>query len=169
MPVANGTTGQLNIILTTSNDDVIGKTVKQLAHIIAPGAAKHLVPYFSTVDFDSTATQILDRCSDKFLDNALERRLKTISARELINALAKAERLGYEHGDILDENLERIIGGIPGAPPALPSQPLPQPPQTQYMQQPQQPLQLRCSDCGGIFHDRGSYDHVSVWVIGKKS
>ncbi|KXJ95735.1 hypothetical protein Micbo1qcDRAFT_230915 [Microdochium bolleyi] len=151
----------LNMILTTSNNDVISKTVKELAHIVTTGSTQHLIPYFTTADFDNLADQILSRCSNSFLDKALERRLKSIPPRELINALAKAERLGYEQGDVLDDNSERIIGGIPRkVQTTMPSQ---APPSTHNPQQPQPPTQqLRCVECGGIFTDGVAYDyHVS--------
>lgn len=55
--------------------------------------------------------------SNEFLDKALQRRLKTISARRLVNALAKAERLGYDVQDIVEEREnsrpEHVIPSIP--------------------------------------------------------
>lgn len=66
--------------------------------------SKHeIMNHFKSNDLDDVADLILSRCSNHFLDKALEKRLKTIDARSLINALARAERLGYENGDVLDD------------------------------------------------------------------
>ncbi|KAH7035249.1 uncharacterized protein B0I36DRAFT_90081 [Microdochium trichocladiopsis] len=161
----------LNILITTTSEDVVAKTVKQLAHLIAPGSARHLIPQFHAPDFDALADDILNRCSDQFLDKALERRLQTIGPKALINALARAERLGYEKGDILDESSERIIGGMPRPPLPLPpkqhQQPPPPPPPhpnsavppAPYVPQPQGMNTFRCTQCGDIFDDIGVYNH----------
>ncbi len=48
--------------------------------------------------------EILESVSEQFLDLAVEVRLPTISARELVNLLTKAKRLGYEETDIKDDD-----------------------------------------------------------------
>ena len=56
--------------------------------------------------------EILESASEQFLDLALEVRLQTISARELVKLLAKANRLGYQETDIVDdENGARPVQG----------------------------------------------------------
>ncbi|KAJ8110969.1 hypothetical protein ONZ43_g5736 [Nemania bipapillata] len=66
--------------------------------------AKHEISaHLQPQDIDEIAAVIFEKCSDEFLDKALEKRLTTIDARSLINALARAERLGYENSDILDD------------------------------------------------------------------
>jgi hypothetical protein len=47
--------------------------------------------------------EILESASEQFLDLALEVRLQTISARELVKLLAKANRLGYQETDTVDD------------------------------------------------------------------
>ena len=47
--------------------------------------------------------KILEAASDQFLDLAMELRLKTIGAGELVKLLAKADRLGYDKTDIIDD------------------------------------------------------------------
>ena len=47
--------------------------------------------------------EILESASEQFLDLALEVRLQTISARELVRLLAKANRLGYQETDTVDD------------------------------------------------------------------
>ncbi|EWG37522.1 hypothetical protein FVEG_01108 [Fusarium verticillioides 7600] len=54
---------------------------------------------------------------------ALARRLETIPARQLVNALARAERLGYDVKDIVQEHDEHVIPSLH----SLPVQPQPQP------------------------------------------
>ncbi len=76
--------------------------------------SKHeVIDHFKTLDLDEVSDSILDKCSDYFLDKAMERRLKTIDARSLINALARAERLGYENSDVLDDQRERAVPPAP--------------------------------------------------------
>jgi hypothetical protein len=53
---------------------------------------------------DPHGGQILEYASDQFLDLAVSRRLKSINARDLINLLANAERLGYIDTDIVDHD-----------------------------------------------------------------
>ena len=47
--------------------------------------------------------EILESASEQFLDLALEVRLQTISPRELAKLLAKANRLGYQENDTVDD------------------------------------------------------------------
>ncbi|KAI1300291.1 hypothetical protein F5Y03DRAFT_231076 [Xylaria venustula] len=86
------------------------------AHL-QPQDLEELVPTM-LADFSD---QILNNCSDEFLDKALEQRLKTIDARSLINALARAERLGYESSDVLEDRPERVVPAV-----QMPSHGLPQ-------------------------------------------
>lgn len=103
--------------------------------------ARHLDPQ----DLDDISDVICSKLSSKFLDKALTRRLESIDGRQLINALARAERLGYNAGDIIERNgnagPEHVIPSIPQVlPPAIkanvvagyqqpqpPTQPPPQP------------------------------------------
>lgn len=66
-------------------------------------AKEEMIDHMTTADLDKLATRILAKASNSFLDKALEMRLKTIEAKRLINALARAERLGYEPSDVQDE------------------------------------------------------------------
>lgn len=59
---------------------------------------------------ESYGKEILESASDQFLDLAVGVRLQTISARELVKLLAKANRLGYQETDIVDdETYARLI------------------------------------------------------------
>lgn len=127
--------------------------------------ASHLKPN----DLDDIAAVLLEKCSDDFLDKALEQRLKTIDARSLINALARAERLGYENGDIIEDRKEHVRPGLadgnstPSAP-SVRSQPPPVAPVRPSMSQPIQyasPTELQCRLCWRKFDQRKTYEYVS--------
>ena len=53
--------------------------------------------------------QLIKAASNEFLDLAMATRLKTINAKDLVVMLAKAERLGYEEQDIVDEEEEDVV------------------------------------------------------------
>lgn len=126
--------------------------------------SKHeLMAHFTTETLDEVADIIIGKASDSFLDKCLERRLLTIEAKPLINALAKAERLGYEPGDIVqDDQHERVIPqeAYPGAVAATnghhhqPSQPPPPYPQGTRNQ-------LQCMKCFRTFMHTSAFDYVS--------
>jgi hypothetical protein len=120
---------------------------------MAKSSKFEIVSHWETDDIDELTEVLLNRASDKFLDKALEKRLNTIEAKSLLNALARAERLGYDAADILEEhNHEQVI---PAPPPQQPPpkahrpsvqlttssssspQPIPTAPPTQHSVQPQ--------------------------------
>lgn len=83
-------------------------------------ASKHqIVKHLSATDFDELDDAILPSVSNSFLDKALSRRLETISGHDLINALARAERLGYNVQDVVAGNQggrgEHVIPSLPPA------------------------------------------------------
>lgn len=83
--------------------------------------SKHqLLAHFTPQDFDEVADLMLSRVSSQFLDRALAQRLETIDARSLVNALARAERLGYDVQDIVEEKTgreaERVVPSLNGVP-----------------------------------------------------
>lgn len=63
----------------------------------------------------------MSKLSPQFLDRALARRLETIDARNLVNALARAERLGYDVSDIVVERTadkpEQVVPSLQGVVP----------------------------------------------------
>lgn len=63
--------------------------------------------HLDSQDLDDMADAILAKASSKFLDKALAKRLETIEGRQLINALARAERLGYDTSDIVEQGAGR--------------------------------------------------------------
>jgi hypothetical protein len=126
-----------------------------------------LIDHFTVADLDAVVDRILAKASDSFLDKCLEKRLLTIEAKPLINALAKAERLGYDPSDVVQEDHhERVIPqeAYPGAGPAAAASFA-----QQRTSQPSQPPQsyspaAQSSQCGRCFRTFGyvePYNYVS--------
>jgi hypothetical protein len=123
---------------------------------------RELIAHFTPEALDEVADVIIAKASDGFLDKCLEKRLLTIEAKPLINALAKAERLGYEPGDIIQDGHERVIpqqafpgvAAIANGHHAPASQPAPVYPQTGR-------TQLQCLQCFRTFTHATAYEHVS--------
>ncbi|OTB08735.1 hypothetical protein M426DRAFT_160647 [Hypoxylon sp. CI-4A] len=138
--------------------------------------AKHeIIAHLTPLDMDELADEILDRVSEHFLDRALERRLRTIEARSLINALARAERLGYENSDIVGDQ-KSAFNPAPApfnpAPHPIPPNTAPQPQHMTNLPQPVRappPPPLQCSLCWRKFDNVQPYEyHVSKQVCTKE-
>ncbi|KAG8157889.1 hypothetical protein KVR01_012161 [Diaporthe batatas] len=80
--------------------------------LISAGRAQ-IIDTMTRADIDAVASQILSKASESFLDAALQLRLKSIDAKRLINALARAERLGYEPSDVVDEDDDHAMSLSP--------------------------------------------------------
>lgn len=110
--------------------------------------SKHeLISHFSRADLDDVADTIISKASDAFLDKCLNARLLTIEAKPLLTALAKAERLGYNPADIVEEQHERVM------PTAQPARPAPLPSQPSY------PGRLQCMGCFRVFTHQAPYEY----------
>lgn len=126
---------------------------------------KELIGHFTAAGLDEVADIIVNKASDSFLDKCLAKRLLTIEAKPLINALAKAERLGYESNDVVqDDQHERVIPqeAYPGAARAAnghQSQPS-QPPSAPPSAHPTRQQQLQCLKCFRTFVHSSAYEHV---------
>ncbi|KAJ3552273.1 hypothetical protein NPX13_g11157 [Xylaria arbuscula] len=92
----------MNAAIHNASGVIMRRAIRDFGQHMVLGAKKEIASHLRPEDLDELAPIILEKCSDRFLDKALEQRLKTIDARSLINALARAERLGYEKGDILE-------------------------------------------------------------------
>ncbi|KAI0533577.1 hypothetical protein GGR58DRAFT_108683 [Xylaria digitata] len=99
----------LNAIIHHASGVIMRRAIRDFGQTMVSEAKQEIASRLSSQDLDDIVPTILEKCSDKFLDMALEQRLKTIDARSLINALARAERLGYESGDILEDRPERVV------------------------------------------------------------
>ncbi|KAK8049499.1 hypothetical protein PG994_011229 [Apiospora phragmitis] len=90
----------MNAIVHHANGDILRRGISQFGRKMVSESQDAIMAHFEPADLDAVADAILDKASDSFLDKALERRLATIDARSLIDALARAERLGYESNDV---------------------------------------------------------------------
>ncbi|KAI1497381.1 hypothetical protein F5X99DRAFT_26612 [Biscogniauxia marginata] len=137
----------LNAVVHHANGVIVRRSIKDFGTRMISESKNEIISHFKSHDLDEVTDTILARCSDAFLDKAMEKRLKTIDARSLINALARAERLGYENGDVLEDHTEKSVTTKPKSTSSTPSfnhvqqaapKPLPQAPtlQTQQTQPP---------------------------------
>ncbi|KAK7951504.1 uncharacterized protein PG986_007232 [Apiospora aurea] len=94
----------MNAIIHHANGDILRRGIREFGRKMVSESHDAIISHFGPADLDSVADAILDKASDAFLDKALERRLATIDARSLIDALARAERLGYESNDVNGDN-----------------------------------------------------------------
>ncbi|RYP76119.1 hypothetical protein DL771_001943 [Monosporascus sp. 5C6A] len=99
----------LNAVIHHANGTIIRRAIKEFGGKMVSESKNEIIEQFKSNDLDEVSDLILSRCSNYFLDKAMEKRLKTIDARSLINALARAERLGYENSDVLDDQRERVM------------------------------------------------------------
>ncbi|CAP71527.1 uncharacterized protein PODANS_6_1150 [Podospora anserina S mat+] len=97
------TAQQLNASIHHAVPSVTQRAVRDFGAKMVADSIVDIMNHFTTADIDKVADMIIDKASDNFLDKCLEKRLLTIEAAPLTNALAKAERLGYELGDVIPE------------------------------------------------------------------
>ncbi|KAH7163187.1 hypothetical protein B0J13DRAFT_31627 [Dactylonectria estremocensis] len=114
----------LNATLHQANDDTLIRAVKDFGSKMVKVSKPQIVRHLSADDFDEIADLVLSKVSPGFLDKAIARRFETIPARQLVNALARAERLGYDVQDLVQE--EHVIPSLHSlVVPSIPSQPVP--------------------------------------------
>lgn len=89
----------LNASIHHATPAAIQRGMRDFGKAFIAAAKQEMIQQMTAADLDQVVNSILARASDSFLDKALEKRLQTIEATKLINALARAERLGYEPGD----------------------------------------------------------------------
>lgn len=156
------TRSQLNASIHHAHPSITQRAVRDFGAKMVAESKMELMAHFTAEALDEVADLIINRASDQFLDKCLEKRLLTIEAKPLINALAKAERLGYEPGDVVqDDQHERVIPqeAYPGAATAANgfSSHAAQPPPA-YPQPGSQ--QLQCMKCFRTFLHASAYDYV---------
>lgn len=59
-----------------------------------------------TQDLDSVSDILLKKTSNDLMDKIMAQRLATIESRSLLNMLARAERLGYNSADVIEDGDE---------------------------------------------------------------
>lgn len=94
---------QAHTAFDQASSSTLDRSVQDFGEKMVKSSKRHIVEHLTAADFDEVADAILAKVSNEFLDKALARRLETIRARELVNALARAERLGYDVQDIVEE------------------------------------------------------------------
>lgn len=158
---------QLNASIHHAPPAITKRAVRDFGAKMVAESKRDLMAHFTAEALDEVADIIISNASDAFLDKCLEKRLLTIEAKPLVNALAKAERLGYEPGDVIhDDQHERAIpneaypgaGAGPHGPPA--QQPQPPPPASSQPQR--NPLQ--CMKCFRTFVHLPAFDYVGQVV-----
>ncbi|KAB5572757.1 hypothetical protein GE09DRAFT_683610 [Coniochaeta sp. 2T2.1] len=85
-----------------STPSVQNRAVHDFGAKLVENCKADIIAHFTNRDIDDVADQILAKASNAFLDKALEMRLATIDAKPLLNALARAERLGYDSQDLVE-------------------------------------------------------------------
>lgn len=119
---------QLNASIHHATPAAIQRGMRDFGETLIRSARTAIVEQMTTYDLDQVADLILSKASVAFYDKVLEKRLKTIDAKRLINALARAERLGYEPSDVQEEEeVANIPAPQPQAPPSQPSPTMPHP------------------------------------------
>ncbi|KAF4985553.1 hypothetical protein FGRMN_11165 [Fusarium graminum] len=114
----------LNATMHQASSETIAKAVQEFGAGLVKKSKRELMGHLTAPDLDELADLILPRVSPQFLDKALARRLETIPARQLVNALARAERLGYDVQDIVQEHNEHVIPSLHSIPTTMPPAPL---------------------------------------------
>ncbi|RCI15558.1 hypothetical protein L249_3497 [Ophiocordyceps polyrhachis-furcata BCC 54312] len=99
----------LNLLFVSANPAVMALVVQKTGERMVKASKKQILAHLTTNDLDELADLILAKASNEFLDKSMACRLETVSARRLLNALARAERLGYNISDIVEENSETVI------------------------------------------------------------
>ncbi|KAI0396232.1 hypothetical protein F5Y17DRAFT_126660 [Xylariaceae sp. FL0594] len=150
----------LNATIHHASGVIMRRAVRDFGKNLVTEAKAEIANHMTKEDIDAISEVLLEKCSDEFLDKALERRLRTIDARPLINALARAERLGYTTSDILEDKGKQEddvmqaapipeMNAFPSFPSSLPTEPL------------RAPLELQCKQCWRKFTDTAPYEfHV---------
>ncbi|KAM7200080.1 hypothetical protein V8F20_005501 [Naviculisporaceae sp. PSN 640] len=161
----------LNASIHHALPSITRRAVRDFGEKMVHESKNELVAHFRTEDFDEVADLIINKLSDSFLDKCLAKRLRTIEAKPLINALAKAERLGYEPGDIVEgDQHEHVIPqeAYPGASAAAAAgtNGLTQSGPTQPPSQPQaQPYPMQCLNCFRTFTQHSAHEYHTRYNV----
>ncbi|KAI0018351.1 hypothetical protein F4780DRAFT_528112 [Xylariomycetidae sp. FL0641] len=130
----------LNAVVHHASEGSIQRAIGTFGGKMVSKAQREFIGHFQARDLDKAADLIIAKASNTLLDKALDKRLKTIDARSLINALARAERLGYESSDVIEDNKQPSLASAPNNPPPAPA-PAPAPAPT-YAPAPSMPMPM---------------------------
>ncbi|OHW99258.1 hypothetical protein CSPAE12_02035 [Colletotrichum incanum] len=173
----------MNVTMHRADVGIIQRAIRDFGSRIISAGKHDLIGWMSQADIDEIADKIIAKASNTFLDKALVARLPTIEARRLVNALARAERLGYDAADIVEN--EHVIPSLPSSPPTTtvrqrgPARPLTTtrtknvaPASTQLAAQhlePADPSNPKCPICQYAFPGLAAYEFVSFCSRGVRA
>lgn len=146
---------QCSTMFHRASPGTLGRTIEQHGVRLVQHSAGQIAKHLRPEDLDMIAPILLPKFSMAFLDKALALRLESIQAQQLVNALGRAERLGYDVRDVVTGTApasgaarqEKVIptaNPIPVPPASLMpgrpgAQPPPQPPQVPQNRGPSSP------------------------------
>lgn len=158
---------QMNATIHHATGEITRRAIRDFGEKMVAETKYELANQLKPADLDDIADILLEKASNRFLDKALERRLRTIEAKPLIHALARAERLGYEPSDIIEDN-ERVVPDVPQyAVPSYAPEQVPAPSSKALGAQPEASRPVangssetwHCGDCFRQFTVKSAYDH----------
>ncbi|UKZ92703.1 uncharacterized protein TrAFT101_007644 [Trichoderma asperellum] len=136
----------MNATITCSSPAALSRALFDSGNRIVKTSGREIAKQFGSEDLDHVADLFGPKLSAQFQDRVMAARLETIGAQDLINALARAERLGYHVNDIVQKKPgpggETVIPSMSAVPPMPPHRVgAPPPAMTPYQAQrpPQQP------------------------------
>ncbi|KAH6608662.1 hypothetical protein Trco_002008 [Trichoderma cornu-damae] len=116
-----------NVTITCCSPTILGHTINEIGDRLIKAAKREIANQFEGQDLDEVADLIGPKLSLHFQDRVMATRLETIGAQDLINALARAERLGYHVDDIVKKKpglgSESVIPSMSTVPPSRPPMP----------------------------------------------
>ncbi|KAL7945967.1 hypothetical protein V8C42DRAFT_322097 [Trichoderma barbatum] len=117
-----------NAAINYSNPTVLSRTMHELGEKVVTSSKREIAKHFRGEDLDEIADIIGPRLGTQFQDRVMATRLETIAAQDLINALARAERLGYHINDVVKKKKpgpggENVIPSISALLTSLPPMP----------------------------------------------
>ncbi|KAL7912039.1 hypothetical protein GGI35DRAFT_444225 [Trichoderma velutinum] len=144
-----------NAAINYSNPTVLSRTMQELGDKVLRSSKRDIAKHFRGEDLDEIADLIGPKLGIQFQDRVMATRLETIGAQDLINALARAERLGYHINDVVKKkpgpgaeivipSISALLTSLPPMPPHQVPGGVPPPPMPPHIgpgppQQPQQP------------------------------
>ncbi|KAJ2973605.1 hypothetical protein NUW58_g8894 [Xylaria curta] len=176
----------MNAIIHHASGVIMRRAIRDFGQNLVFEAKHEIASHLRPQDLDDIAPEIVKKFSNQFLDKALEYRLGTIDAQSLINALARAERLGYTKSDVIEDRKEIVVptaqmhspevsyASLLSGPGAHPQPPPAAPPQGSLFDQPQPTrnasptTELKCKLCWRHFKHAKPYEyHVQKQVCTK--
>ncbi|KAK0672766.1 hypothetical protein QBC41DRAFT_313345 [Cercophora samala] len=158
----------LNASIHHAVPSITQRAVRDFGAKMVSDSVVDIINHFTTADIDKVSDIILEKASDNFLDKCLEKRLLTIEAAPLTNALAKAERLGYELGDVIPEQQQgqaHPAAAAPNGHQAHPTQPPAGYPPAPAAPTPSQHPMLQCARCFRTFAQTSAFEYHTAYSI----